>query len=166
MKLFKKAKKGFTLVELVVVIAVIAILAAVSVGAYFGVTESAKNSQAAQEGKALHTNIVLVANDPANTSGATFAKDGISVTTLIDDNDDDARNTFEEEVEAAAGVDYVFAETTDSSATHNYENGAYVFFEKTGGKYTKMTYYVVRVFGILYRHFVYFISIKITYFYL
>ena len=42
---FKKAiKKGFTLVELVVVIAVIAILAATSVGIYFGVTESAKKS--------------------------------------------------------------------------------------------------------------------------
>ena len=66
MKLFKKAKKGFTLVELVVVIAVIAILAAVSVGAYFGVTESAKNSQALQEGKALHTNLILIANDPAD----------------------------------------------------------------------------------------------------
>ena len=64
MKLFKKAKKGFTLVELVVVIAVIAILAAVSVGAYFGVTESAKNSKADQEAKALHTSIMLVMNDP------------------------------------------------------------------------------------------------------
>ena len=44
MKILKKSKKGFTLVELVVVIAVIAILAAVSVGVYFGVTESAKKS--------------------------------------------------------------------------------------------------------------------------
>ena len=76
MKLFKKAKKGFTLVELVVVIAVIAILAAVSVGAYFGVTESAKNSQAAQEGKAAHTNLVLIANDPANKV-CSFTSEGI-----------------------------------------------------------------------------------------
>ena len=44
MKILKKSKKGFTLVELVVVIAVIAILAAASVGVYFGVTESAKKS--------------------------------------------------------------------------------------------------------------------------
>ena len=77
MKLFKKAKKGFTLVELVVVIAVIAILAAVSVGAYFGVTESAKNSQAQQEGKAVHTNIVLIANDPVNSDRVHFTKDGL-----------------------------------------------------------------------------------------
>ena len=46
MKLKRKLRKGFTLVELVVVIAVIAILAAVSVGAYFGVTNSANSSNA------------------------------------------------------------------------------------------------------------------------
>lgn len=46
MKMRKLFKKGFTLVELVVVIAVIAVLAAVSVGAYFGVTDSANSSNA------------------------------------------------------------------------------------------------------------------------
>ena len=46
MNLKRKMRKGFTLVELVVVIAVIAVLAAVSVGAYFGVTDSAKSSNA------------------------------------------------------------------------------------------------------------------------
>lgn len=60
MKFFKKAKRGFTLVELVVVIAVIAILAAVSVGAYFGVTDSANNSKLTQEAKQVHTGIQLV----------------------------------------------------------------------------------------------------------
>ena len=44
MQIKKRIKKGFTLVELVVVIAVIAILAAVSVGAYFGITDSANRS--------------------------------------------------------------------------------------------------------------------------
>ena len=66
-------KKGFTIVELVIVIAVIAILAAVSVGASFGVTESAKNSQALQEGKALHTNMLLIGNDPAQKAVAVFS---------------------------------------------------------------------------------------------
>ena len=64
MKMNKKLKKGFTLVELVVVIAVIAILAGVSVGAYFGITESAKNSKADQEAKAIHTSVMLIVNDP------------------------------------------------------------------------------------------------------
>jgi prepilin-type N-terminal cleavage/methylation domain-containing protein len=44
MKLFKKAKKGFTLIELVVVIAVIAILSAVSVVSYVAITNKAKES--------------------------------------------------------------------------------------------------------------------------
>ena len=66
MKMNKKLKKGFTLVELVVVIAVIAILAGVSVGAYFGITASANASAAEQEGKAFHTNLVLLANTPDN----------------------------------------------------------------------------------------------------
>lgn len=48
MKINKKFKKAFTLVELVVVIAVIAILSAVSVGAYFGITDSANSSAAEQ----------------------------------------------------------------------------------------------------------------------
>ena len=74
MKIFKKTKKGFTLVELVVVIAVIAILAAVSVGAYFGVTESANNSKLEQEAKQVYTAIQTVALAPndhsnLNTSG-------------------------------------------------------------------------------------------------
>lgn len=43
-KFSKKLKKGFTLVELVVVIAIIAILSAASVATYFGVTESARKS--------------------------------------------------------------------------------------------------------------------------
>lgn len=49
----RRIKKGFTLVELVVVIAVIAILSAVSVGAYFGITDSANHSRAEQEAKSF-----------------------------------------------------------------------------------------------------------------
>lgn len=60
MALKRRVKKGFTLVELVVVIAVIAILAAVSVGAYFGVTESAKASKLEQEAKQVYTSIQVI----------------------------------------------------------------------------------------------------------
>ena len=53
MKMRKKIRRGFTLVELVVVIAVIAILAGVSVGAYFGITDSANSSAATQYQKQI-----------------------------------------------------------------------------------------------------------------
>ncbi len=66
----RKAKRAFTLIELVVVIAVIAILAGVSVAAYFGVTESAKNSAAEQEATQLVTLVGVVATD-----GETFDAD-------------------------------------------------------------------------------------------
>ena len=115
MKLFKKAKKGFTLVELVVVIAVIAILAAVSVGAYFGVTESAKNSKADQEAKALHTALMLVVNNPETGVGL---DDEGKLTYTAPNADDDGKVTkgnFEEQIEAVTGIDYT---VTESAATN------------------------------------------------
>lgn len=54
-KLMKNLKKGFTLVELVVVIAIIAILAGVVTGTYFGITNSAHKSAALQLGKQYST---------------------------------------------------------------------------------------------------------------
>ncbi len=47
----KNNKKGFTIVELVIVIAVIAILAAVLIPTFTGVTERAKESAAMQNAK-------------------------------------------------------------------------------------------------------------------
>jgi len=55
MKLFKKAKKGFTLVELIVVIAIIAVLAAVSIIGYTAFVQSAKKSNANTEGGEVKT---------------------------------------------------------------------------------------------------------------
>ena len=48
-------KKGFTIVELVIVIAVIAILAAVLIPTFSGIVEKAKQSAALQEVKTAYT---------------------------------------------------------------------------------------------------------------
>ena len=95
MKFFKKAKRGFTLVELVVVIAVIAILAAVSVGAYFGVTESANNSKLEQETKQMYTAIQTIAL--GTSSNQSLGKDGLTVADI---------DKFETELEASTGQEY------------------------------------------------------------
>ncbi len=54
----KKMKKGFTIVELVIVIAVIAILAAVLIPTFTSVTEKAKESAALQEARNAYTNTI------------------------------------------------------------------------------------------------------------
>ena len=103
MKTFKKLKKGFTLVELVVVIAVIAILAAVSVGAYFGVTESANNSKLEQEAKQVYTAIQTVALAPNDYSS--LSKDGLMI---IDAGE------FETALEDNLGIDVALTDVQDT----------------------------------------------------
>ena len=105
MKIFKKMKKGFTLVELVVVIAVIAILAAVSVGAYFGVTESANNSRLEQEAKQVYTAIQTVSLAPNEHSS--LSKDGL---VIIDDV------AFETALEETLGKNVTLLESGDKAA--------------------------------------------------
>lgn len=58
LNLKKSTKKGFTLVELIVVIAIIAILAAVSVAGYMGFITQAHTSAANQEGEQVKTALV------------------------------------------------------------------------------------------------------------
>ena len=57
----KNNKKGFTIVELVIVIAVIAILAGVLIPTFAGVVEKANKSAALQEARNLYTEFVTVA---------------------------------------------------------------------------------------------------------
>ena len=109
MKIFKKAKRGFTLVELVVVIAVIAILAAVSVGAYFGITDSANKSKLESEARGILTNIQLIAN--GNDSNSYMDKESIHIKT-------DGLETFENKLNGMSGLNY---EVTNQLVDENTE---------------------------------------------
>ena len=64
----KMNKKGFTIVELVIVIAVIAILAAVMIPTFSGIVDRAKNSAALQEVKNAYT--ATVAEELSTTETA------------------------------------------------------------------------------------------------
>ena len=134
MKLVKKAKRGFTLVELVVVIAVIAILAAVSVGAYFGVTESANNSRLEQETKQFHTALKTVALK--GNSNNTLSADGLQISNLVT-FEDALKESMGTEVTVFAGevgnfnkiaINLITDEYTGTESAHNPSN-VYKTFE-------------------------------------
>ena len=73
----KNNRKGFTIVELVIVIAVIAILAGVLIPTFAGITTKAKKSAALQEA----TNAYKEAYAEAISDGAITANETASVTT-------------------------------------------------------------------------------------
>ena len=103
MKIFKKMKKGFTLVELVVVIAVIAILAAVSVGAYFGVTESANRSKLEQEGKQVQTAIQTISL--AGNEHSSLTSNGLEISNV---------RKFEAALEESLGKEVALTDELDT----------------------------------------------------
>lgn len=93
-------KKGFTLVELVVVIAVIAILASVSVGAYFGVTNSAVESKLNSESKAILDSIRIASLDESDNF--TLNQDGFSIK-----NAAKPKQKFNYELNSLTGINYI-----------------------------------------------------------
>jgi len=116
MKLLKKFKEGFTLVELVVVIAVIAILAGVSVATYVGITNNAKQSTANQEASTLKTlimteavktydgktyDIVYEAEDAIVVKGADAAISAATLAAELDDLVANAQNVTLADIENA-----------------------------------------------------------------
>ena len=62
----KLNKKGFTIVELVIVMAVIAILAAVMIPTFSGVINDAKETAAKSDAKAIYTQLAAYAADTDN----------------------------------------------------------------------------------------------------
>ena len=128
-KINKIIKKGFTLVELVVVIAVIAILAAVSVGAYFGVTESASNSKLTQEGASIKLNITLLGSE---------GKDYCSLNNeylIIND-----LTTFNSELNNNSGINYNVLTNGDGNINEEYPTINFITVSVDEGRYDYFEY--------------------------
>ena len=82
-----KSKKGFTIVELLIVIVVIAILAAISIVAYNGIQQRARDSQRKSDVASITKALELYYADkgkypgtPADTGGSTTINSGWSTT--------------------------------------------------------------------------------------
>ena len=81
----KNNRKGFTIVELVIVIAVIAILATVLVPTFGGIIEKAQNSKTIQEAKNIYTNYSLNhADDAAGFNSNVIVEVGGKYVAIVD----------------------------------------------------------------------------------
>lgn len=83
-------RKGFTIVELVIVIAVIAILAGVLIPTFAGVTSKAKDSKALQEAKNAYTADLAILNGQVTASkdaGTAVGSETLAGTFTVDATD-------------------------------------------------------------------------------
>ncbi len=103
----KNNKKGFTIVELVIVIAVIAILAAVLIPTFSGVVEKANESAALQEAKNQYT-LYLTETAPENaTEGyVVISKSGDTYYFQFKDSQLDTKNVLKEKPNASENNEY------------------------------------------------------------
>ncbi len=95
MKLIRKNKKGFTLVELIVVIAILAILALILIPAITGYIAKADQSRLDSSARALYSQAVLLAAE--------------------DETEDEIKTALGEEVDKAGKGDTVTLEYDDET---------------------------------------------------
>lgn len=74
----QQAQKGFTLIELMIVVAIIGILAAVAVPAYQSYTVKAKFSEVVLGTAGIKTAVEICAQDLGTVTGCTDASNGIA----------------------------------------------------------------------------------------
>ncbi len=75
----KNVQKGFTLIELMIVVAIIGILAAVAIPAYSNYTKKAKFVEVTQATQAIKTAVEVCSQDLGTVTGCTGGSSGIPV---------------------------------------------------------------------------------------
>lgn len=73
----KQVQKGFTLIELMIVVAIIGILAAVAIPAYSDYTNKAKFTEVIQATQAVKTAVEICASDLSSTTGCSNGSYGV-----------------------------------------------------------------------------------------
>jgi len=76
----KQVQKGFTLIELMIVVAIIGILAAVAIPAYSDYTKKAKFTEVVQATQAVKAAVEVCASDLNTLTGCTQGSNGIPAT--------------------------------------------------------------------------------------
>lgn len=120
----KNNKKGFTIVELVIVIAVIAILAAVLIPTFAGMINKANESKALQEAKNAYTADLAMLDGQVN--GAVKKDDIADAVKSTDTTVEDSNTYYTKNVDVYTEVE---SPTGNPSTSDYYEaaNEAYVF---------------------------------------
>lgn len=105
----KKKRKGFTLIELIIVLAVMAIIAAIAIPNFAAVRDNSKNKADVQSAETIKRTVLMLVSDGAVKAGTedkviklTDGKD-VDVTNLGDEDDKDAVKEALKEVKAPQG---------------------------------------------------------------
>ncbi len=127
MNMFRKNKKGFTLIELIVVIAILAILAAIAIPTFIGITNTARDTvnqtNASQIATAYNAYQALNPNTPLAGEKTSFANVGALETAIGVGlwpkglSATDATVAFEDWLIITGGVANVVALTSASAGT-------------------------------------------------
>ena len=131
----KMNKKGFTIVELVIVIAVIAILSAVLIPTFSGVVDNAKKTAAVADAKAAYQEYVIGTAKTSTTADKhNFVYEYAEGVYVVIENGEVNKNTFKTLDEAAKELGVIADVTTEdaetAAVTYKDDNGADVTIAK------------------------------------